>query len=96
MLLMIHKPRPTTGDRALAGLSRAAAAALTGIDAVLMWPFRASENRRLMETLSAMSDHDLRDIGLTRHDLRDTMALPLDRDAGAFLAARRSGRRLRP
>ena len=96
MLLMIHKPRPTTGDRALAGLSRAAAAALTGIDAVLMWPFRASENRRLMETLSAMSDHDLRDIGLTRHDLRDMMALPLDRDAGAFLAARRSSRRLRP
>jgi uncharacterized protein YjiS (DUF1127 family) len=96
MLLMIHKPRPTTADRVLAGLSRAAAATLTGIDAVLMWPFRASENRRLVETLGAMSDHDLRDIGLTRHDLRDTLALPLDRDAGAFLADRRSSRRLRP
>lgn len=96
MLLMIHKPRPTAGDRALAGLSRAAAAALTGIDAVLMWPFRAVENRRIVETLGAMSDHDLRDIGLTRHDIRDTMALPATSDAGAFLAARRSSRRLRP
>ena len=96
MLLMIHKPRPTAGDRVLAGLSRAAIGALTGIDAVLMWPFRASENRRLVETLGAMSDHDLRDIGLTRHDLRDTTALPLDRDAGTFLADRRSSRRLRP
>ena len=93
MLLMIHKPRATPAERALAGLSRAASALLAGIDAVVMWPFRAAENRRVIETLGAMSDHDLRDIGLTRHDLRDSLALPPTSDAGTFLAARRSARR---
>ena len=93
MLLMIHKPRATAAERAAAGLSRLASTLLVGIDAAVMWPFRASENRRLMETLGAMSDHDLRDIGLTRHDLRDSLALPATHDHGAFLARRRSARR---
>ena len=83
MLLMIHKPRATPAERALAGLSRAASALLAGIDAVVMWPFRAAENRRVIETLGAMSDHDL----------RDSLALPPTSDAGTFLAARRSARR---
>lgn len=95
MLLMIHKPRATAGDRAWAGLSHVASALLEGFDAVLMWPFRAAENRRLLETMGAMSDHALRDIGLTRQDLRDSLALPADREPGAFLAGRLSGRRFR-
>ncbi len=93
MLLMIHKPRTSAADSVLAGLSRTAAALVAGVDTVLMWPFRAAENRRLLQELGAMSDHDLRDIGLTRNDLRDSLALPADRDAGAFLSDRRFARR---
>ena len=59
-----------------------------------MWPFRAAENRRLVDTLAAMSDHDLRDIGLSRGDLRDAMAVPMGQDGSLFLAARRDARRI--
>lgn len=95
MLLMLHKPRPTAAERAVAGLSRLAARLLAGVDALVMWPFRVAENRRVVETLAALSDHDLRDIGVSRHDLRDLAALPFHCDAGAFLSRRRAGRRFR-
>lgn len=95
MLKMIEKPRPSPAERAWSALSRSVHAALTLIDAAVTMPFRWSENRRIMLTLSAMSDHDLRDIGLTRHDLRDSLALSHGRNTGAFLAGRRSARRRR-
>lgn len=95
MLLMIEKPRPTPAERAWAALLHSATAVLKVADGFVMGPFRAIGNRRLVDTLAAMSDHDLKDIGLTRHDLRDSAALPAGRDASRFLADRREARRLR-
>ena len=39
-----------------------------------------------------MSDYELRDIGLTRQDLFDATALPLDADPSPLLARRRAAR----
>lgn len=88
MLLMIEKPRLGPFERAWRRAHRAAAVTLSTLDAILMWPFRVGENRRIMATLAAMSDRDLRDIGLNRQDLRDALALPPAGDAGGFLADR--------
>lgn len=93
MLFMIQKPRPTAAERGHAALSRALRALPTALDAVVMGPFRAMENRRLIDTMAAMSDHDLKDIGLTRGDIRDAMAVPVGSDGSLFLAARRDARR---
>ncbi len=95
MLLMLERPRRSPAERAFAILSRLAAAALATADAVTMWPFRMSENRRILDSLGAMDNHQLRDIGLSRQDLRDATALGADRDPGRFFSARRHDRRLR-
>jgi uncharacterized protein YjiS (DUF1127 family) len=94
MLLMLERPRRSPAERAFAILSRLAATALATADAVIMWPFRMSENRRILDSLGAMDDHQLRDIGLSRQDLRDATALGADRDPGRFFSARRHDRRL--
>lgn len=94
MLLMLERPRRSPAERAFAMLSRLAAGALATADAVIMWPFRMSENRRILDSLGAMDDHQLRDIGLSRQDLRDATALGADRDPGRFFSARRHDRRL--
>ena len=60
-----------------AGASRAAA-----------WPFRVASARATLRALGQMERHELADIGLSRCDLRDASALPLDRDPGGLLAAR--------
>lgn len=61
--------------------------AWAGIGRALAWPARAYEARRVMLQLGRMGDHELRDIGLTRFDLRDATAL--DRDADPTLELRR-------
>jgi hypothetical protein len=43
-----------------------------------------------MSQLARMSDYELRDIGLTRQDVVDVSALPLDEDPTALLARRRA------
>ena len=93
MLMMIDRPRYTHPVSGFARVSTVARAALGLVDAVLHWPLRALENRRLLDGMGAMSDHELRDIGLTRNDLRDATALPADREPGLFLAARAASRR---
>jgi hypothetical protein len=45
-----------------------------------------------MSQLARMSEYELRDIGLTRQDLFDATALPLDADPSALLARRRAAR----
>ena len=52
------------------------------------WPARMVAARQAMRQLAGMSDHELRDIGLFRQDLRDATALPLDADPTRLLAAR--------
>ncbi|RBP16493.1 uncharacterized protein DUF1127 [Roseiarcus fermentans] len=67
-------------------VSRAAGA----VRRVLEWPARVSAARRAMSDLARMSDYELRDIGLTRQDVFDVSALPLDQDPTALLARRRN------
>ena len=53
-----------------------------------LWPARALKARREMEMLASLSEHDLKDIGLTRSDLGDITALPADVSPTDFLALR--------
>ena len=59
---------------------------------VLTWPARVSAARRTMSELARMSEYELRDIGLTRSDLNDATALPLDADPSGLLVRRRAWR----
>ena len=58
----------------------------------LTWPARVGAARRTMSELSRMSEYELRDIGLTRSDLNDASALPLDADPSGLLVRRRAWR----
>ena len=66
--------------------------AATALARTLSWPARVAASRRMMGELARMSEAELRDIGLTRHDLADASALPLDADPSALLVRRRAGR----
>ena len=92
MLMMLEKPRRTAGEQMLAALLNGIYRTARAIDAALTWPFHCAENRRTLAALAAMDDHVLRDIGLTRHDLRAALSLPA-RDSTDLLAARRDERR---
>ena len=59
---------------------------------VLTWPARVSAARRTMSELARMSEYELRDIGLTRSDVNDATALPLDADPSGLLVRRRAWR----
>ncbi len=59
---------------------------------LLAWPFRVAEHRRCMAELAGLDDHTLKDIGLTRQDLRDVSALPLAADPSRLLAERANER----
>ena len=63
---------------------------------VLTWPGRVSAARRTMSDLARMSEYELRDIGLTRSDINDATALPLDADPSGLLARRRAWRERTP
>jgi uncharacterized protein YjiS (DUF1127 family) len=53
---------------------------------ILSWPARVGAARR------TMSEYELRDIGLTRSDVNDATALPLDADPSGLLVRRRAWR----
>ena len=59
---------------------------------ILTWPARVGAARRTMSELARMSEYELRDIGLTRSDVNDTMALALDEDPSGLLEKRRAWR----
>ena len=63
---------------------------------VLTWPARVSAARRTMSQLAQMSEHQLRDIGLTPSDVNDATALPLDADPSSLLVRRRAWRERTP
>jgi uncharacterized protein YjiS (DUF1127 family) len=52
----------------------------------LAWPIRVLCARRELAKLADLTDHELRDIGLMRQDLRSATALPLDKDPTLLLA----------
>ncbi len=78
--------------RASRDAPRAGSAALL---LVLGWPARVYRARQLMLQLGAFSDHELKDIGLVRQDLRDVTGLAAGIDPSATLRARAEGRRRR-
>ena len=94
MLMMIDRPHYAHHVSVYARVSNAARAALGLFDRVLLWPARALETRRLLDDMGAMSEHELRDIGLTRQDLRDATALPAGQDPGLLFATRVASRRV--
>ena len=59
---------------------------------IVAWPARVSAARRTMSELARMSEYELRDIGLTRSDINDASALPLDADPSGLLVRRRAWR----
>jgi uncharacterized protein YjiS (DUF1127 family) len=59
---------------------------------ILTWPARVGAARRTMSDLARMSEYELRDIGLTRSDVNDATALPLDADPSGLLVRRRAWR----
>ena len=54
----------------------------------VLWPARALKAQRELEMLARLSEHELKDIGLTRSDLGDITALPADVSPTDFLALR--------
>ena len=56
------------------------------------WPVRVAAARAAMTEFARMSDHDLKDIGLTRQDVRDATSLVLDDDPTRLLAGRAAAR----
>jgi uncharacterized protein YjiS (DUF1127 family) len=75
-------------SRARQASHRAAAA----IKRALGWPARVAAARRTIRELARMSEYELRDIGLSRQDLFDSTALPLDADPSGLLGRRRAAR----
>lgn len=55
---------------------------------VVLWPVRVARTRKVMNQLAGMSDHQLRDIGLTRDDIVSAQAVALDEDPTSLLASR--------
>jgi uncharacterized protein YjiS (DUF1127 family) len=55
---------------------------------------RYGENRRLLRDLAAMSERELRDIGLSPQDARDAGQLHPAEDVGGLIVARRAERRV--
>ena len=56
------------------------------------WPAHVAASRAAMTQFARMSDHDLKDIGLTRQDVRDATSLALDADPTRLLAGRAAAR----
>jgi uncharacterized protein YjiS (DUF1127 family) len=58
----------------------------------LLWPARVLEARRTLSQLAGLSEYELRDIGLSRQDLVDFTARPLDEDPTPHLVDSRTAR----
>ncbi|MFG1478131.1 DUF1127 domain-containing protein [Xanthobacter sp. V4C-4] len=54
---------------------------------------RAFERRQVMADLAALDDHMLRDIGITRADIRDAIGAPVGADPTLVLVLRATERR---
>lgn len=75
---------------ALSGLARLAGL----VSARIVEVFHAYKNRRAMAELGALDERMLRDVGLTRGDLRDAVSEPLWRDPSLLLVKRAAERRV--
>ncbi|KQO72798.1 hypothetical protein ASG60_04195 [Methylobacterium sp. Leaf469] len=84
--------RQSAGDRDPV-LHRAWAAAAAGVAKLAAGVSRAAINARILRQLGAMSERELKDIGLVRQDLHDAAALRQDGDSTTLLLARREERK---
>ena len=80
-----------TGAARAAG-TNAAAVVLHSALRALAWPVKVMQARATMRQLAGMNDHELRDIGLSRADIRDATGLALDEDPGLLLGTRAAER----
>jgi uncharacterized protein YjiS (DUF1127 family) len=65
---------------------------LTAAERILLWPARVVAARQTLAQLSGLSEYELRDVGLTRQDLVDLTARPLDEDPTPHLTRARISR----
>ena len=79
-------PDDSRNHRSLASVLGAA------IVRAVLWPSRVIEARRTLSQLAGLSEYELRDIGLSRQDLVDFTARPLDEDPTPHLAQSRAAR----
>ena len=88
----VARERATDGDgiAAIRTASRLVRALIGGAAKGLS---RNARDRRVLRRLSAMSDRELQDIGLTRGDVVDAASLPRNDDASLLLVRRRDERR---
>lgn len=85
--MTMHAPLPATAMLIrIAGFAREAVLRLSDVA-------NAYRSRRDMRLLASLDDRMLRDIGLTRGDLRDAAAEPVWRDPTAVLVTRARERR---
>jgi uncharacterized protein YjiS (DUF1127 family) len=73
--------RHSLGDRLAAFAAR-----------VALWPAHVIATRRTLAQLASLSEYELRDVGLTRQDLVDITARPLDEDPTPHLNRARISR----
>ena len=66
--------------------ARATKVAARALKRLLLWPVHVARARRDFAQLAAMNDHELKDIGLARHDIANATALAGDEDATLMLA----------
>jgi uncharacterized protein YjiS (DUF1127 family) len=59
---------------------------------LILWPARVLATRRTLAELGGLSEYELRDVGLTRQDLMNLTARPLDEDPTPHLVAARISR----
>jgi uncharacterized protein YjiS (DUF1127 family) len=59
---------------------------------IALWPAHVVAARRTLAQLASLSEYELRDVGLTRQDLVDLTARPLDEDPTPHLNRARISR----
>ena len=91
MLDVVRTDRPSFVLPAKSARALAAEAAHK-VAHVLMWPARAWEARRLLNQLGGLSDHELADIGISRSDVANAAASPVDADPSLVLVRARRER----
>lgn len=82
MSLIVSHGRRSSGSN----FERHAKSLVAGLQRALSWPFEVAHARADLAKLGGLSDYELRDIGLSRQDLRNATALALDQDPTQFLA----------
>ena len=80
---------PGVGARRRLGAAEAASAQASALlNRTLQWPWRVLEAQRELSVLAVMSEHELKDTGLTRGDVSAATALPTGMRPTDFLAQR--------